>query len=130
MSYTKLIIIWKQLLVLSINLIGLSGILLIGYGVISIWKNSTWEILEKIANNFSIYATLIGTVLTAISVYLPENSRSPEEASKFVVAPTVIIAVIVTVWFLLVKKLSISPHIINGFSIIAISGGLFRLISR
>ncbi|WP_310488843.1 hypothetical protein [Chamaesiphon sp. VAR_69_metabat_338] len=114
----------------SINCLGFIGVLLILYGFfISNDPKTQWRILEDTATTCSNYATLIGTAVTAASIYLPRNDRPPESLSFWITAPAVIVAVLFTFsyeW----NGNSIPPHVINGFSILAIAGALNRLVTK
>jgi hypothetical protein len=120
--------IFNQGVIVSINFLGFIGILLIIYGILATEPQTQWTVLEKTANICSNYATLIGTILTAASIYFPPNIiRPPEPLSIWITAPAVIVAVIITFcceW----SGTSIPPHVINGFSILAIAGALNRLV--
>ena len=119
----------NQIAVKSINLIGVCGIILIFYGIVSSVKNSKWELLEKYADYLATFGTLLGALLTAISIYLPSNLREPEEFSKFISAPLVILSVLIACIFIIIRRRNLPVHIVNGFALLAISGALFRLLS-
>ncbi len=120
----------KQTLVWVINIIGMSGIFLIAYAMIVYWTGSSWPILERIARIASQALTLIGTVIIAVSVYLPQNTRPPDAFSRCVSAPIVLVAALSAFIVLVVWTNDLPPHLVNGFALLAISGSLFRLISR
>jgi drug/metabolite transporter (DMT)-like permease len=120
--------ILNQAATASINCLGFVGILLIVYGVVVTKDPKTqWRVLEDTATTCSNYATLIGTAVTAASIYLPKNDRPPESLSFWLTAPAVIVAVLFTFYYQWSHN-SIPPHVINGFSILAIAGALNRLI--
>lgn len=126
----KLKRVLNQLLVLIINFIGFIGVFLIVYNIIVAISDITWPVLENIATNLAIYATLIGTLITAASVYFPLNIRPPDSLSTIFTAPIVILSVIITFVSICFLHYKPSVHLINGFAILAISGNLFRLLSR
>jgi hypothetical protein len=131
MKYADFLVACNQLLVIGINMLGFLGITLILYSVVSTTTQNKWLVLENLADGISVYATLIGTILTAASVYFPENTRLPDPVSKIFTAPVVIVSVLVAFWFLWFDRSHrIPPHVINGFSLLAMSGALFRLLSR
>jgi energy-converting hydrogenase Eha subunit A len=121
---------FKQLVILSINGLAAISIFLIGYGVLLHYTGEEYRIFERLANPISVVATLVGTGLTATSVYLPANKRPPEEFSKIFAAPIVLLGTASVLFIYLDGKLSIPIHVINGFALLGISGSLFRLISR
>jgi hypothetical protein len=119
----------SQAMVIGINFMGFIGIALIIYGI-AVYRMpaSKWPVLENIADIVATYTTLIGTAITAISIYFPSNPRSPEIISKYLTAPIVIFAVFIVFGLMLLRRLPIIPHVINGFSILAIAGALNRLV--
>jgi hypothetical protein len=122
--------IFNQGAIVSINFLGFIGILLIIYGIVAREPQTQWTVLEKTANICSNYATLIGTAVTAASIYLPPNTiRPPEILSRWITAPSVIVAVLFTFYYQWSGN-SIPPHVINGFSILAIAGALNRLVPK
>jgi hypothetical protein len=120
----------KQLLILGINLVGFIGLVIIVYGVLAQYYQSYWPIFDKIINFFSIGTTLVGAILTFLSVYLPLNTRPPEAVSKKYIAPICIAIVALTAIALIFYPQYIHAHIINGIAILAIAGSLFRTVSR
>jgi hypothetical protein len=98
--------------------------------IVAAATSSSWPILDEIATTVSVYATLIGTLLTASSVYLPTNTRDPDPVSKVFTARIVILGVVAAFGYIWVGDGTLPPHLINGFAILAISGALFRLLSR
>jgi hypothetical protein len=122
--------ILNQAATASINCLGFIGVLLVLYGFIVRKDPKTqWRVLEDTATNCSNYATLIGTAVTAASIYLPPNDRPPESLSFWITAPAVIVAVLFTFSYQWNGN-SIPPHVINGFSILAIAGALNRLVTK
>jgi predicted permease len=131
MSHTDFLTACKQLLVIGIHILGFAGMFLILYGIMTETDSkSKWVVLEDFVESISVYATLVGTLLTAGSIYFPENTRPPYPVSLIFVAPSIIIAVCITLYFALIKSSRIPPHVINGFSLLAMSGSLFRLLNR
>lgn len=120
----------RQLLIVLIELIGFLGVAIMLYGVVAIVTNDTWGILEKIANYLAVIATSLGTVITALSIYLPQNTRPPTEVSKRYTAPIVTVVALAVLIVYLYRPTLIHPHMVNGLAMLAISGGLFRLVCR
>jgi len=121
---------WKHSLILTINFLGFFGCILILYGILVIYTGQTYPLFEKYANPLTKYLTLLGVLLTAASIYGGPNMRLPDPFSKKISAPLVIIAVLGTIGILALTKIKVPSHIINGFALIGIAGGLFRTISR
>jgi hypothetical protein len=133
-----------QLLVLSINFLGFAGIVLIIYGVAVFATGEKYKLLESSAEWVANVGTLVGVAFTAASVWFPVNTRPPEELSKRYAAPAVVLAtaavllfylfpsvlVWVASWFGLTGAQALPVHVFNGFSVLGLAGGLFRLISR
>ena len=93
--------------------------------------NNKWvALLEEPAEWIAIYGTLLATILAAITIYIPDNNRKPEQFSKFFSAPFVIILVLTALILNLFYGIKLPPLMINGFALLAIGGTLFRLLSR
>ncbi len=72
--------------------------------------------------------TLAGTLITAAAIYVPRpEARQAWWNSRIVVAPLVIAACATTL-FLLFRAGHLPPTHINGFSLLAIPGGLERML--
>jgi hypothetical protein len=119
----------KQLLIISINFLAFFGFVIIAYGLAAQVYQETWGVLERIANFVSTTSTLLGALLTFLSVYLKPNTRPPEAVSKKYVAPFCIFIVVATGAVLISSPQSVHPHVVNGIAILAIAGGLFRTVS-
>lgn len=120
----------KQLLIIAINFLAFSGFAIIFYGVMAQTYRDTWGLFEKAVGVFSTGSTLLGALLTFISVYLPPNTRSPEAVSKKYSAPFCIVIVVITTVAIIFSPQSVHPHVVNGIAVLAIAGSLFRTISR
>ena len=113
-----------------LNFLGFSGVMFICYGVISRGTGSIWPVLEKWVNPISSFLTMFATLITAISIYFYKPfSHQPERFSKFVSAPLVIISCVIAVIFLITTG-DIPLVVVNGFALLGISGGLFRIQKR
>jgi hypothetical protein len=119
----------RQALVFVLNVIGIVGGLLILYSILAGLSGSRWDLLEKYATPAADALTLLGTALTASSVYVRTNTRPPDEFSRYISAPMVLAAIVIAIWAWLWKG-RLPPLVVTGFSLLAISGALFRLISR
>jgi len=112
------------------NFLGFSGVMFIIYGVVSQGTGSIWPVLEKWVNPISAFLTILAVIITAASIYLYKPYIHPSEKfSKFISAPVVIASCIIAEVFL-ISTGSIPPVIVNGFALLGISGGLFRIQSR
>ncbi len=109
------------------NFLGYAGVMFIIYGVVSEGTGAVWPPLEAWVNPLSAFLTLVGAVLTAASIYFyAPQTHEPELFSKYVSAPLTIAAGIGTIAWLFVQG-SLPPVIVNGFALLAIAGGLFRI---
>lgn len=112
------------------NFLGFSGVMFILYGVVSRGTGSIWPILEEWVNPISAFLTIFAALITAASIYFyVPHIHPPEKFSKYVSAPLVIISCIIAEVFLLLTG-SIPPVVVNGFALLGIAGGLFRIQKR
>ncbi len=109
------------------NFLGWAGVMFIIYGVVSHGTGSVWEPLERWVNPASALFTLVGVILTAASVYFySPQSHPPELFSTFVSAPVTIAGGLLTIGWLFWTG-TIPPVVVNGFALLGIAGGLFRI---
>jgi hypothetical protein len=121
-------LIFRQLTTTILNASGVFGFLLIGYGyAVGIDPSWSWPLIDKYAPFISAILTLAGTFLTSASVYFPVHSRQADAHSRKVIAPFVCFLAFAFMLHLFFNK-SLSDNIINGFGILGLSGGLFRLL--
>jgi hypothetical protein len=114
----------------SFNFLGYSGVIFIFYGVASRMTSSVWPVLEKWMNPISAFLTIVATLITAVAIYFYRpDPYPPEKFSKTVSAPLVIMACLGALVYLIVSG-DILPIIVNGFALLGISGGLFRIQNR
>ena len=107
--------------------LGFCGVLLILYSVLAEYT-TPWPPIEKAATFISSLLTILGTVVTALSIYVPSSSiHVPWPHSRYIVAPAVITAGVIATVFL-VRRKTLPPMLINGFALLAMSGGLKRLL--
>ncbi len=107
--------------------VGFLGAFLVAYSLIAFYTQP-WEPMEKIAPFASAMVTLLATILTAASVYLPpENMRPAWTVSKVMVSPIVIVACGLALWTLFSIG-HLSPVLVNGFGLMAIAGALIRML--
>lgn len=128
-SESRILVAGRQLVVWAINALGFIGILLIIYPLAAS-EYTPWAPVEALVDHLSVGATLIGVLLTAISVYVPENQRRSDQFSKLISAPLVVFACMIALAMHFMYSFAIPPHTLNGIAILGIAGGLFRTISR
>jgi hypothetical protein len=103
----------------------------IGYGVIAAMTGDIWKPLEDIAEPLSAALTVIGAIITASSIYLfaGDSAHPPDPISREATALVVIGAGIVAL-AVLFRSGTLPPVVVNGFSMMAIAGGLLRIQPR
>ena len=108
--------------------LGWLGAIFVCYSVIAAFTTS-WPPIEEYAAFVSALLTITGAVVTAASIYLVRRT-SPRPAwvtSRFVTAPVVICGGLLAI-VALFRAGHISPVLVDGFSLLAVSGSLFRLL--
>lgn len=109
------------------NFLGFAGGIFILYGIVSAVTNAPWPPLEKWMNFLSSFFTLVGTILTAGTVYVwSRQPHPPEKFSLSIAAPLVIVGAIVGIGFLFWKQ-ELPISVVNGFAMLAMAGALFRI---
>jgi surface polysaccharide O-acyltransferase-like enzyme len=109
------------------NFVGFFGLALIIYEIIAAQTGSRWTYLDAHSDFLSAFLTLMGTLFTATGIFVfPVNTTPPEKLSYYVVAPIIIAATILAL-VLLFRNKTIPGNVINGFALLAISGGFMRL---
>ena len=107
---------------------GWTGALLVLYAVITWATNEPWPVVERYAPFISSLLTLIGTVLTAATVFFHSPiARAPWHHSKYI-AMLVITFAAVAIATLVVSG-DLSQVAVSGFGMLAIAGGLKRLLA-
>jgi hypothetical protein len=97
------------------------------YGVISAGTGTVWEPLERWVSPTSAFLTMLCTVLTASSIYFySPQTHVPELFSKYVSAPITTAAGLAAIAWLVVQG-QLPPVVVNGFALLGLAGGLFRI---
>ncbi|HEY2975863.1 MAG TPA: hypothetical protein VGJ48_25335 [Pyrinomonadaceae bacterium] len=115
-----------RLLWLFSELLGYAGGALILYGIVAARANAFWPPVEQIAAFSSSLLTILGALVTAGSIYL-HGTRPPWKHSRSIVAPVVIGSCVAAIYFLY-RLGQLPPVVVSGFGLLAISGGLKRLL--
>ena len=111
------------------ELLGWAGALLVVYTVITWATKEPWLVVERHAPLISPLLTLIGTTLTAASVYFHSPTpRAPWHHSKYVAAPIVIASSVAAIGILALSG-QLSQVSVSGFGMLAIADGLKRLLT-
>ncbi len=111
--------------------IGFGGAGLIGYTVLVAYKPIFRSAgLDALTPFLSSLATIFGTLFLAAAVYLPASTPRPAwPHSRHYIAPVVIASCTLALYFLFTSHILPSP-VVTGFGLLAISGGLNRLMPR
>jgi len=105
------------------------GIILILYGIVSLLTGTPWPPVEQIAKPASATLALLGTALTAASIYFYGIAPPPPAViSKRFIAPVILVASVVTIFYVWTK--GVPEVIVNGFVILGLAGGLVRIVPR
>lgn len=111
------------------ELLGWAGALLVVYTLITWVTSEPWPVVERHAPFISSLLTLFGTALTAASVYFHSPKvRAPWRHSKYAASPIVIISSVVAIAILITSG-RLSQVAVSGFGMLAIAGGLKRLLA-
>ena len=120
---------------ITLSVIGYTGILLIIYGAIAdlyFGEAGDHPIWRSIADWSSVFITLIGVALTAISVYFPTSVHQPGKYSSHVTAPAAIAVVVITFIYypFYSHRTGELPdlHILNGLALLGFVFSLFRML--
>lgn len=122
-------LVMKQIVIFLLNGMGAIGLALIADGTYTLITNQKLPGVDYIAPWASLLLTLLGTMLTAISIYFPINSRQADSHSKYVTAPVTVIMVILGLGYVIFTQKLLPDRIVNGFAILGLGGALFRLLS-
>jgi hypothetical protein len=106
--------------------LGFIGALLIVYSFYGEWTGERLPTVEKWAPFLSAFLTLLGTLVTAGSVYFPTTIRPPYRPNKIIVSPLVMLGSITAI-ILLFNNGQLPAILVSGFGLLAISGALLRL---
>jgi len=123
----KYFVEWLVLRVVLFNmLIGGVGILLIIYELIADPTGIRAVQLDKLAGFFGALMTFVGVIVTAASIYFYTEKMSKPSPESYWSAPIVIVGCLICLYFLF-KTGDIPVHIINGFALLGLCGGLLRI---
>lgn len=115
-----------HLILIVLTSLAFLGILFIVYGAIVATGVQPWPFLERFAEPLSAILTIIGTALTAASIYLfSPHARHPEVASLYIYSPITIVACVLALGSLIWQPLSAVT--VNGFAILGLAGAMLRL---
>jgi|SRR6185369_5321643 len=109
------------------ELLGWTGGVLLLYAVIVSQTKESWAPIERWASPLSAFLTLVGTAIPAAAIYFHSDSpRRPWISSKWIVSPIVMLSCVVGIVLLCQGRLS--QVSVTAFGLLAISGGLKRLL--
>ena len=114
----------------GLEFLGYVGAVFVLYGAyVYVW-GPPWPPVERIALPASSFLTILGTAVTAASVYFHHLTPTPpEKKSRHVTAPFVIGSSVLALAALL-RNGKVPPVTVNGFAMLGIAGALLRLQPR
>jgi drug/metabolite transporter (DMT)-like permease len=105
------------------------GIILIVYGtVLLLTGHPESKELRAFADWISIFLTLIGVFLVALSAYFTPHARDPDEHSMKYVAPIVMLFVVGAIALMICSGTLLNQPIILGFAILSLSGATLKAL--
>jgi hypothetical protein len=120
---------WNGVRVFLFNIvIGGTGVLLIAYGLGEpLIATDINRVFERVAAYLAPIVTFGSVIVTAITVYFPAKAiTNPDPGSKILVAPLIIVGCLLGLGSLFLFGY-VSNHIVNGFALLGLAGGLFRI---
>jgi hypothetical protein len=106
--------------------LGFLGLLLIGYALVA--DRMPWPPLEESSDSLASASTLVAVAVVALVAYLPENYTPIKDITRHVTAPLVLLLTAYLAYRWWKRRRPMSPMLVNGVSLLALSGGLLRLI--
>jgi uncharacterized membrane protein YdcZ (DUF606 family) len=113
----------------SVAGLGWLGVFFIVYSANAEFNGHQFPFLEKWGPPLSICLTIVGTLLTAVSIYFYKEHNMPhrpEAFSRFVAAPIVICCCMLALWFLATRG-DLPVMLTNGFAMLGLAGALYRV---
>jgi hypothetical protein len=101
------------------------GFIFVAYGTIASMTGEHWRPLEVIADPLSSALTIIGTAVTAGSIFFFDPKSDPPEPISYATVPLGLLACAIALAFLFAKGLSVI--VVNGFAIMGLGGALLRI---
>ena len=109
----------------AIGGLGWSGAAFIFYGGVASLTQEQWAPLERIAGPLSSALTIVGTAVTAGSIYFYSPNPTPPVRTSYLGAAIVVAAclaaLVMMIWW------ELSAVIVNGFAIAGLAGALYRI---
>lgn len=129
-KYSRRQFISSQIAAIIFDMFAAAGFGLIGYGIVASYSATPWPIMDPIMRWTGPLMTLVATIITACSIYLRPNHVPPKIVSKFCTAPVIILMCVAALIYMVIKQAVLPDTVIQGFSILGLSGGLMRLVPR
>jgi hypothetical protein len=112
---------------IAINAFAGVGLVLIVYECIASLSDERWAVIDKRAQSLGAGSTLVGALITTVSIYVyTPRTTPPEWISKWITAPLIGCSCVISIG-VLIKEGSIPANIVNGYAILAIAGALLRI---
>ncbi len=109
----------------AIGGLGWAGAGFICYGSISALTGERWLPLERIAEPLSSAITIMGTAITAVSIYFFSSKPTAPVSTSYLGTAVVIAACMVALFILIWWGLPVV--VVNGFAITGLAGALYRI---
>jgi hypothetical protein len=129
-QYTARQFIWSQFAAIVFDMFAAVGICLIGYGIVAAMSGTPWPIIDPVIRWTGPVLTLVATIITAASIYFPINHVPPKLITKICTAPVIIVMCLVALVCMVISQSVLPETVLQGFSILGLSGGLMRLVPR
>lgn len=127
MSLDRLMREAAGVLPLVANILAWLGVIIIAYGIVSALTGETWRPLERHIVPIAATLTLVAVVLHALLVYLPVRATGPSAASRYTVAPVIILLSLAG--FFLIWYRGLPVPVVLGFAILALAWSLPRPVA-
>lgn len=127
MSLDRLMREAVRVLPLIANVLAWLGVVIIAYGIVSAFTGETWRPLERHILPIAATLTLVAVLLHAVLVYLPVRAMGPGPASRYTVAPAIILLSLAGLFLIWYRGLPVP--VVLGFAILALAWSLPRPVS-
>jgi hypothetical protein len=128
MSLDRLMREAVRVLPLVTNILAWLGVVIIAYGIVSAFTGETWRPLERqMILPIAATLTLVAVLLHAVLVYLPVRITGPGPASRYTVAPAIIVISLAGLFLIWYRGLPVP--VVLGFAIVALAWSLPRAAS-
>lgn len=122
----------QQFIIWALNVFGFGfAFLLVLFGLfLSVYNVNPEDlsILRKFAEIIGGVLTFAGVMIVASTAWTQQHQRPPDQISKKIFAPAIVVCCLVLIVWIIVKPDTLSVHITNGVAIIGITGAIMRFL--